>query len=395
MAVHKITENVFSVGAVDWSRTLFDELIPLPDGTSYNSYVVKTNDGSVILDGVDPVKWHIMNENLESAGINDVKYIVSHHAEQDHSGAIVNLVEKYPKAKVLTNEKCKLFLIEHLEIDESRFVVVADREKIIVGGLTFEFILTPWVHWPETMITYLHEKKILFSCDFFGSHLAQSQLFVEDCNLIYEPAKRYFAEIMMPFSALVKGHLAKVRNLAIDYICPSHGPVHDKPDYIISAYENWVDSNKVKNMVVIPYVSMHDSTKIAVNYLSEALMKRGVNVRPFNLTVADTGELAMSLVDAASLIIATPTVLTGPHPKAVYAAYFANALRPKTKFMSAVISYGWGSRALEMIKGSLTALKGDFIDPIEFKGVPKNNDFKSLDAMAQTFADKHKEIGIL
>jgi flavorubredoxin len=174
-------------------------------------------------------------------------------------------------------------------------------------------------------------------------------------------------------------------------IAPSHGPVYKNPDFIINAYREWI-SDEVKNEVVIPYVSMHGSTAAMVNYLTNALMERGIEVKPFNLTVADIGELAMALVDAATVVIASPTVLSGAHPSAIYAAYLANALRPKTKFASIIGSYNWGGKMVEQLAGMIKNLKVEIIEPVVIKGYPKEEDFKLLDKMADEIYEKHKNI---
>ncbi len=195
----ELKPGVYFTGAIDWDRRLFDELVPLPDGTSYNSYLVKGSEKTVLLDAVDPTKTEVLVDHLVRLGVDKLDYIVSHHAEQDHSGSIPDVLLLYPDAKVVTNPKCKAMLVDHLEIEEDRFITVADGEKLSLGDKTLQFIYTPWVHWPETMSTYLAEDKILFTCDFFGSHLASSSLFVTDEGQAYEAAKRYYAEIMMPF----------------------------------------------------------------------------------------------------------------------------------------------------------------------------------------------------
>ncbi|OGC21412.1 MBL fold hydrolase [candidate division WOR-1 bacterium RIFOXYB2_FULL_42_35] len=390
MSTREIKPNIYSVGALDAERRLFDELIPLPDGTSYNSYIIKGSDKVALLDTVDPPKAEVLLANLKELGLKKIDYIVAHHAEQDHSGTIPKVLEKYPEAKVVTNARCKEMLKDLLLIPDDKFIVVADREKISLGDKTLEFILTPWVHWPETMVTYLKEDKILFSCDFFGSHLASSDLFVADEAKVYDSAKRYYAEIMMPFRSMIKKHLEIVDKLVIDVIATSHGPIYDKPSFIIDAYRDWI-TDEVKNEVVIPYVSMHGSTQAMVDYFIDALEKKGITVKPFNLTKTDLGELAMALVDAATIVIGSPTVLVGAHPAAVNVAFLANALRPKAKFLSIIGSYGWGGKMVDQLKGLIPVLKVELLDPVVIKGFPKEEDLRKLDGLAEAIAQKHRE----
>jgi len=405
MLARKIKEHIYWMGSVDWDSRLFDSLIPLPDGTSYNAYLVEGSEKTVLIDTVDPPMAKEFLAQLE--GIHKIDYIVSQHAEQDHSGTIPQVLEKYPDAKIISTPKAKGMLIDPdakiistpkakgmlidlLQIPEDFFITVKDGETLSLGDKTLKFIHTPWVHWPETMVTYLEEDRILFSCDFFGSHIATTDLFVTDEGRVYEAAKRYFAEIMMPFRNVIKKNLDKLAPYDIKMIAPSHGQIFQRPAFIIDAYREWT-LGPPRNTVVLPYVSMHKSTKQMVEHLVAALVERGVKVEQFNLAVTDIGKLAMALVNAATIVVGTPTVLAGPHPYAAYAVFLANALRPKTKFLSIIGSYGWGGKTVETLAGMIPNLKVDVIDPVLCKGVPSESVFKALDDLAATIAQKHKE----
>ncbi len=391
MSSRKIKSGIYSVGAIDWDRRMFDELIPLPNGTSYNSYLIIGSEKIALIDTVDPAKEEILVQNLRDAKVERLDYIIANHAEQDHSGAIPKILELFPDAKVVTNEKCKGFLKDFLLIPDEKFIVIKDGDTISLGDKTLRFVFTPWVHWPETMTTYLVEDKILFTCDFFGSHLATSSLFAEENGSLLDGAKRYYAEIMMPFRTAVRKDIEKISQLDIDMIAPSHGPIYKNPTFIIDAYRDWT-SDDVKNEVVIPYVSMHGSTEKMVSYFTDALIRRGITVKPFNLPKSDTGELAMALVDTATVVIATPMVLAGAHPAAVYAAFLTNALRPKLKFVSMLGSYGWGGMFVEQIKSLLGNLKAEIIEPVIIKGYPKQEDFDKLEKLADEILERHNRI---
>jgi len=394
MTVRQIKPGVYTVGSIDWDRRLFDELIPLPDGTTYNSYLIKGNEKTALIDTVDPPKENKLFDNLKKLDVNNIDYVIANHAEQDHSGTIPKILKTFPNAKVVTNAKCKGMLMDLLLIPEDKFIVVNDADTLPLGNKTLQFIIAPWVHWPETMLTYLREDKILFPCDFFGSHLATSDLYSTDEPKVYESAKRYYAEIMMPFRNSIKKHIEKLKQFEIEMIAPSHGPIHNKPEFILDAYKDWI-SDKVKNEVIIPYVSMHGSTDKMVSHFIDALMKRDITVKPFNLPKTDIGELAKALVDAATIVIASPTVLVGPHPAAVYATYLANALRPKTKFASIIGSYGWGGKMVDTITGMLGNLKVELISPVIVKGYPKEDNFKDLEKLADEIFNKHKDNNIV
>ena len=224
MQARQIRKGISWLGAVDWDRRLFDSLIPLPDGTTYNAYLVEGNEKTALLDTVDPPLAGTLLAQLQ--GVSSIDYIVSHHAEQDHSGTIPLVLAKYPQAKVVCTPKAKVMLMDLLGLGEDVFLSVADGETLSLGDKTLQFIHAPWVHWPETMVTYLPDERILFSCDFFGSHIAASDLFVTDEGRVHEAAKRYFAEIMMPFRAVIAKNLDKLADLDIAMIAPSHGQIN-------------------------------------------------------------------------------------------------------------------------------------------------------------------------
>ena len=392
--MQQLRPNVYYAGAIDWDRRLFDELIPLPDGTTYNAYLIKGSEKTALLDAVDPTKREVLIDNLVRLGVDKLDYLVAHHGEQDHSGVIGDVLVLYPDARVVTNPKCKEILMSHLHIEEDRFITIDDGETLSLGDKTLKFIYTPWVHWPETMSTWLVEDRILFTCDFFGSHLATSELFVRDETRVYEAAKRYYAEIMMPFRKPIVNNLEKIKDLDIDMIAPSHGPVYDRPQFIIDAYKDWA-SDDGRNEAVLAYVSMHDSTRRMVEHLTDALAERGIVVRRYNLTGVDIGQLAMALVDAATLVLASPTMLIGAHPHAAYAAILANALRPKTRFAAIVGSYGWAGKLVDQLSSLLGNLKAEMLSPVVIKGLPTDEDYAALDGLADTILQKHKDAGIL
>lgn len=390
MEKRQIKERIYWMGAVDWDRRLFDALVPLPDGTSYNAYLIEGSEKIALLDAVDPAMAGILMAQLHETP--HIDFIVCQHAEQDHSGAIPLVLERFPQAKVIATPKAKTLLMDHLHLAEDSIVTVADGETLSLGDKTLRFVHTPWVHWPETMVTYLVEDRILFSCDFFGAHIAASDLYVTDQGRVYEAAKRYFGEIMMPFRNAIAKNLEKLAGYEVDMIAPSHGQVYDHPAWILEAYRDWA-LHPPHNQVVFPFVSMHGSTRAMVDHLTAALVAQGIRVELFNLAVTDIGKMAMALVDAGTIIVGTPTVLAGPHPLAAHAAFLANALRPKAQFLSIIGSYGWGGKTVEALAGMIPNLKVEVLEPVLCKGFPDQAAFAALDRLAETIARKHRENG--
>lgn len=392
MKKREFRTGIWKLGAVHWDRAVFDALMPTPEGTSYNSYLIEGKEKTALIDTSEPETAGEFMGQLEK--VQKVDFIVSLHSEQDHSGCLPLVLERYPEARLVTNAKGKEFLCVHHKISPERIHVVENGEKISLGGRSLKFFSTPWVHWPETMIAYMEEEKILFTCDLFGSHVASSSLFVRDQRYTYLGAKRYFAEIMYPFRKNIQKHLDLIRTLDVDIIAPSHGPMYDKPEWIIETYDLWV-SDQPENLVLIPYITMHGSTRIMVDHLVSVLVEKGLDVLPINLEIREAGDMAMNLVDAATVVFATPTVMTGPHPAVVYAAYFMNLMRPKLRQFTVIGSYGWSSKSVEQIQALCSAVKGDFLPPVYTRGLPGEKQFKELDVLAEEIYRRHKEQSLI
>jgi flavorubredoxin len=376
---------------VDWERGLFDALIPLPDRTSYNAYLIRGSEKTALIDAVDPSLLNVLMTRLE--GVEKVDYIISLHSEQDHSGGLPAVMERYPQAQLLASPKGKEMLSVLLPIPAENIQAVQDGETLSLGDKTLRFFHIPWVHWPDTMAAYLEEDKILFSTDFLGSHLATSDLFAShNEGRVYEAAKRYYAEILMPLRAMAQKNLEKIAGIEMAYIAPSHGPIYDRPAWILEAYKKWL-SGDYRNVVILPFVSMHGSTLKMAAHFAESLAERGVSVESFDLTTADIGRIAEALVDAPTLVIGTPTVLGGPHPGVIGATFLINMLKPRIKYLSVIGSYGWGGKTVDTLAAMLDNLKADLLPPVQCKGLPNDEDFRQLDVLAEAIAEKHKELG--
>ncbi len=394
MAFKEIKNNIFYCGLNHRERKLFDELIPLPVGTTYNSYLIKASEKTVLVDTMYPPKSDEFMEKLENAGVEKIDYIVCNHGEQDHTGALPKLIKKYPEAIILTNAKCKEIIQEMLHIEDKKFQLVSDEEEISLGDKTLKFFITPWVHWPDTMFTYVKEDKLMFTCDFLGSHSPFENLYAPETPETLKAAKRYYAEIMMPFRNFCKKYIQLLKETDMEIIATSHGPIYKNPSFIIDAYEKWT-ADEVANEVIIPYVSMYESTKEMVNYLCEKLSEKGITVKPFNVVEEDLGELAMELVEACTVVFGSSMVLAGPHPASVTAAYLTGILRPKVKYVSFIGSYGWGGILTEKLDQALSSVRAERLESVIIKGKPKKEDFEKLDILVERIYEKHKGLGLV
>jgi len=332
----QIVENVFYVGVKDPERRMFDSLIPLPQGTTYNAYLVKDNK-TALIDTVNPGFEKELEQRInENLPIETIEYIIMNHAEPDHAGAIPYLLEK-TSATLVTTKMGADAAKTYYNVPEERIKIVSDNETLRLGSKTLRFIEAPMLHWPETMFTYLEEDKILFPCDFLGLHTAYG-FYDDEVPELIEYAQRYFGEIMMPYRKMGKQGMDKIRKLEVSMIAPSHGPIHRNPKPILDAYEKWT-TGETKEKAIIVYTSMWGSTKKMVQQLVDTLESNGVEAPVYNLVSADVGDIAKDLVDSRAIILGTPTVLNKMHPLAVYAVHLVKVLNPPAKYAVALTSW--------------------------------------------------------
>ena len=392
--MQKITDNVIYLGLNDENRDFFDELLPLEHGTSYNSYLIKGSEKTALIDTMYLKKSGEYFEELEKAmietGINTIDYIIANHGEQDHTGCIPLLLEKYPTAIVITNPTCKTNLMNMLEVPETKIQTIQNGDELSLGSKTLKFVFAPGVHWPDTMFTHLLEDNFLFTCDFLGSHYVLNDIFADESEALLRAAKKYYAEIMMPFRALCKKYLGVIEGLSPKMVLPSHGPVYSNPEFIMNLYREWT-SDECKNMVLFPYVSMYKSSREMVDYVAEKLEAQGIECIKHDLIRGNIADLAINLVDAKSIILGCSMVLASPHPAAYNAAYLISLMKPKAKNMSILASFGWGGKLIEPLSEILSKLKINIIEPVMIKGKLKRSDYELLDEFAQKLIALHKD----
>ncbi|NLZ70005.1 MAG: FprA family A-type flavoprotein [Clostridiaceae bacterium] len=391
MSVKYICEGVSEVGAGHPDLEMFDSLMPTPFGTTYNSYLVQGKEKIALIDSVDDRKLSVFLENLCAAEVERIDYIISLHAEQDHSGTLRDLLERWPMARLVALPKAAEMLSIHLHLPVEEMKVMQANEVLDLGGKTLKFIPIPFAHWPDNTMLWLAEDRILFSSDLFGSHYAKETPGSEPGSELIRAARDYYAEIMMPFRTQCSRYTRLARELDPRLIAASHGPVWSDPRVILDQYERWTN-DEVRPLVTIAWVTMHDSTKRMVEHLARSLAEHGIAVASHNVgthpdaLTRGTGHLMSDLVDAAALIIATPTVLAGPHPAAAYAALLANALRPKIKIFSTLNSYGWGGKPEETLELLTGQLKVKRLPGVKVKGLPTEEDYKAIEDFAAVLA---------
>jgi flavorubredoxin len=385
----EISKGVYWVGAKDWNRRLFDALIPLPQGTTYNAYLVKGKDKIALIDTVNPGFEKELEERISQlTAPQKLDYLIMNHAEPDHAGAIPHIMALSPSAKLVTTQKGAKMAQVYYGVPDERAIVVKEGDTLDLGGKTLRFIDAPWQHWPETMFTYLVENKVLFPCDFLGFHTA-SGFYDDEVEEFVPFAQRYFGEIMMPFRKMGQQAMDKIAHLDIKLIGPSHGPIHRNPQRILDLYRRWT-AGETKEKVVVVYVTMWKSTEAMAQAMVETLMAEGLEVELHNLTTADLGDVARDLVDSRAIVLGTPTVLGGMHPLAIYAAHLVKALRPPLKYGAVLSSYGWGGGAVKQAAEILGPTKMEVVGAVEINGPPTGDDYQKIAELGRQLAAKVK-----
>jgi flavorubredoxin len=345
---------------------------------------------TVLIDTVNPGFEKELEEKINQiSDLTKIDYIVMNHAEPDHAGSIPYLMERNNKALLVTTEKGAKMAQVYYKVPVERIKTVKDNEQLNIGGKTLRFIEAPWLHWPETMFTYLEENKVLFPCDFLGEHTAFG-FYEDDIEELIPFAKRYFGEIMMPFRNMGAKALEKIKDIEIVIIAPSHGPIHKDPSKILDAYRKWT-SGETQGKVIVVYASMWGSTKAMIETMTETLLAEGVKVSLYDLASSDIGDVAKDLVDSRAIVLGAPTVLGNLHPIALYVAFLVKALRPPLKYGVVLSSYGWNGGALKQASELLGPTKIEVVGALEINGPPSKEDHEKVTEIGKRLSAKVME----
>ncbi len=383
MKAVKIKENIYWVGAVDWDVRNFHGYLT-QKGATYNAYLVI--DEKITL--IDTVKAGFEAEILERVAsvvpLDKVDYLIVNHIEKDHSGAFPVVREALKNATVVCDSKALDGLKAHYHKDyEAQLVKTGDT--LNTGKYNFTFVQTPMVHWPDSMVTYLPEEKTLFPNDAFGQHFASSCRFDKDVpldELMYE-ARKYYANIVLPFGKQVQKALGALGGLAIDTICPSHGFILQEriPDFL-AAYDRW-SSNAVKETAVVVFDSMWHATEKMAKAIYTAFENQGVEVKYMNLKDNHHSDVMAEILEAKYIAIGSPTLNNGIMPSVAGFLCYLQGLNPKDRVGIPFGSYGWSGQSVGIIKDTMEAMKWQVIDNQEIFRLPYEPTGEQLNAITQ------------
>ncbi len=371
----EIKPNIYWVGAIDWGLRSFHGY-NTPRGTTYNSYLIIDNKITL----VDTVKHYSYNEMLnrikEIIDPSKIDYIVSNHVEMDHSGSITKLLEICPNAQIITSTRGEKGLSLHYKKDLN-MKVVNSGDKLNIGKKTLTFFHIPMVHWPDSMVTYIIDDKLLLSNDAFGQHIASTERFDDELEwgILKEEAAKYYANIVMPYSVQVKKALETLTKLDINMIAPSHGIIWKKhiPN-ILKEYSKWADF-KTENKALIIFDSMWGSTEKIAYALYEGLEETGIKVNIRNLKNTHISDIITDVLSSKFILIGSPTMNNTMLPSMGMFLTYLKGLRPRNRIGFVFGSYGWGGQAVGEIEKILNELSWDLpIKGFKVNYIPDEND---------------------
>lgn len=374
----KIADGIDWVGALDPQLRVFDIIMKAEHGTTYNSYLVRGNEKTALIDAVKENYTEQFLDNIASlVDTNNLDYIVVNHTEPDHTGSLEKLLEVAPNAQVVISKTCGHFLGNILNRDIAP-MKMGDGDSIDLGGKHLDFIHAPFLHWPDTMFTYLREDNILFSCDVFGSHYCDDRLFNDCIDDFNDAFGYYYNTIMRPFKEHILSAVHKLSDLDISMICPSHGPVlRENARYYIDMYESWSqppDTSYGKNLLVL-YTSIYGNTAKIAAGIADGAKIEGINVALFDIIDLDMDVALDMIEDADAMVVGSPTI-NGDAVEPVWKLLSGLAtINLKGKVGAAFGSYGWSGEAPVMIAERLKSLKLKVNEPpLKFVLVPVDDD---------------------
>lgn len=381
-----LKDNIYWIGVKNPELKVFDIIMNTKKGTTYNSYLIADEKVAII----DTVKDGYFEEYIgnikEIIGDRSVDYIIVQHTELDHSGSLSKLLEYYPQAIVVASKAANIYA---RNIVNREFKHMDAPKELSLGVNTLEFISAPNLHWPDTMFTYIKNKNILFTCDFLGCHYCPQKSIVDECSDDYmEEMKYYFDVIMGPFKKFVIAGIDKIRNLQLDIVAPSHGPIHvnDIKKYI-QLYEDWAAYVLPKEKTVsIFYVSAYGNTEKMAKYIAESLSSKEIKANAYEITSMRIEDIVNIVEMSSGIIIGSPTI----NQDAVKPVWdVLSSICPITnrgKAAGAFGSYGWSGEGVPMMTERLKSLKFKVLDPgLKFNFVPDEKDFNAADEFIEKY----------
>ncbi|MFP4139686.1 MAG: FprA family A-type flavoprotein [Phycisphaerae bacterium] len=388
----KVSEHVWWVGAIDWALRDFHGYAT-SRGSTYNAFLVKANKLTLIDTVKAPFKSEMLERIASVADPGEIDVIVSNHSEMDHSGLVGELAGELGVSTVYASRQGARALSEHHIIED--VTVVEDGQEIDLGGVHLAFYETRMCHWPDSMVSFLKEDKLLFSQDAFGMHLAGNERFadqIESSVLQYELTK-YYANILMHLAPFISKALDKLGPLReqIEIVAPDHGPIYRNAsdiDYVLDSYARWSAQEKTDKAVIV-YDTMWQSTAKMARLVAEGLGEKDIAVRLMPLNGSHRSDVATEVLEAGALIVGSPTLNNNIFPTLADCMTYLKGLKPKNLIGAAFGSFGWSGEAPKLLTALLEEMDVDVVaDPVRCRYVPTNEELASCRELGKTIGER-------
>uniref|UniRef100_C6E8W4 Beta-lactamase domain protein n=1 Tax=Geobacter sp. (strain M21) TaxID=443144 RepID=C6E8W4_GEOSM len=378
------------IGVKDPSLTVFDDLFPTEYGTTYNSYLVQGDTHTAIIDTVKRKRFDEFLANIRSiTDLSKIDYIVVNHSEPDHSGSLALLLEQCPQATVVSSQAARTFLGNQIHTQfDSR--IVKDNDTLELGGRTLRFIAAPFLHWPDTMFTLLQEEGVLFPCDAFGSHYSGEGIFADEMPDFSGETRFYFDCIMRPFKERILQAVAKLDDVELKMLCPSHGPIYRsdarKP---VELYRKWSMPKAAGRRIAIFYISPHGNTEQMAEAVAKGAGAAGVHVTLCHINHASVADIRDLMEECDGLIFGTPTINRDiPKPMWDVLAYLST-VSLKGNIGGIFGSFGWSGEACRMLEERLKSLNFKLPAPfVRAPFMPKAEALAECEALGRAVAEE-------
>ncbi|PSJ30877.1 flavodoxin [Peptostreptococcus russellii] len=389
----KILDNLYYLGVNDRETNLFENMWPLPDGIAYNSYLI-TDEKTALLDTVKITKVDGFVDTLKDIlGGRDLDYLVIHHMEPDHSGCVKTIMELYPNVTIVTNKKARAMMDDYFDIELDNYIEVKNGDVLDLGERKLNFVMTPMVHWPESMVSYESTDKVLFSQDIFGGYGSlNGTIFDDEMNFEFfrDDIRRYYSNIVGKYSKQAARSLEKVKALDINIICPVHGIIwRTNPDLIVDEYIRLANQVNEEG-VIIAYGSMYGNTEKMADYLARFIAEEGIkNVKVYDVSKTNASYILSDIWKYNGLVLGSCTYNNSVYPMMNQLMYILKMNKLKNHVLGIFGSYGWNGGAVKELT-EFASEGGTFeVAPtvVDTKGAMKEEDIENLRTLAKEIAE--------
>lgn len=389
----KILDNLYYLGVNDRETNLFENMWPLPDGIAYNSYLI-TDEKTALLDTVKITKVDGFVDTLKDIlGGRDLDYLVIHHMEPDHSGCVKTIMELYPNVTIVTNKKARAMMDDYFDIELDNYIEVKNGDVLDLGERKLNFVMTPMVHWPESMVSYESTDKVLFSQDIFGGYGSlNGTIFDDEMNFEFfsDDIRRYYSNIVGKYSKQAARSLEKVKALDINIICPVHGIIwRTNPDLIVDEYIRLANQVNEEG-VIIAYGSMYGNTEKMADYLARFIAEEGIkNVKVYDVSKTNASYILSDIWKYNGLVLGSCTYNNSVYPMMNQLMYTLKMNKLKNHVLGIFGSYGWSGGAVKELT-EFASEGGTFeVAPtvVDAKGAMKEEDIENLRTLAKEIAE--------